>query len=816
MASIESPARVGRKPRSAPAPAPEPASRRGGKSQAEALRLEHDRLREASIAAKIELDILRAQLAEGQTQQEQLNSDLQHSLEARAQLQEEVGRLNALCSDFEQALQEATESLGWRITHQIRRTTGAGRRVVWSGLRRCYQVIPLPRSVRWSARAAFFETFGFLLKGKPAYRSYEVARGLRQRLGGATAEPVSAEETGLSDYVFFGVIDWHLRYQRPQHLAAGMADRGHRVFYVSPNFVNHGEPGAAVEALDPSGRLLSVRLHVKGSPVIYSEHGSPAQRAQIRESLAGLLRDFSSEGIIAVLHHPFWTDIADTLPLRRMVYDCLDHHGGFSNTSRAMVDAESHLIDRSDMLVTTAHWLRDRLNEDAPGKPVALVPNACDYEFFARRPEEVFADASGRQVIGYVGAIADWFDVDLVGAVAWAFPECLVLLVGADTCEAEARLAKHGNVLFIGEVPYDRLTYYVYGMDVCTIPFQVIPLTLATNPVKVFEYLAAGREVVSTALPEVAMLGDVAAIVADDRSEFMAGLTAALERVGDKKAAAARRRFAAANTWAHRVAAFDESVAAITPPRASVVIITYNGLELTRRCVESILACNDGCEIELIFVDNDSQDETPSYLRKFCKKNDDAIAVLNDENLGFAAAVNQGMERARYKHIVVMNNDTVVSPGWLSAMVRHVQRDPSIGIIGPMTNNIGNEARVEMQYQDPAQMGAEVRELLLAKQGQRFELSVTAFFCVLIPRATYEAIGGLDEIFGRGFFEDDDYCCRVREIGQKVMCAEDAFVHHELSASFGKLPTLDKQRLFEENRKKYEAKWGEWKPHEYR
>jgi len=481
-----------------------------------------------------------------------------------------------------------------------------------------------------------------------------------------------------------------------------------------------------------------------------------------------------------------------------------------------MVDAESHLIERSDLLVTTAHWLRDRLNEDAPDKTVALVPNACDYDFFCERPEEVFADARDRQVIGYVGAIADWFDVDLVGAVAKAFPECLVLLVGADTCGAEARLAKHRNVRFIGEVPYERLTYYVYGMDVCTIPFQVIPLTVATNPVKVFEYLAAGREVVSSALPEVAMLGDVAAIVADNEAQFVSGLALALGRVGDEKSVAARRRFAAENTWAHRVAAFDESVAAIPRPRASVVIITYNGLELTRRCVDSILACDDGCEIELIFVDNNSQDATPSYLRKFCRKNDEACAVLNDDNRGFAAAVNQGMERARYEHIVVMNNDTVVSPGWLSGLVRHVQRDPSIGIIGPMTNNIGNEARVEMHYSDPAQMGPEVRALLLSHQGRRFELSVTAFFCVLIPRTTYEAIGGLDEIFGRGFFEDDDYCCRIREIGQKVVCAEDAFVHHELSASFGKLPTLEKQRLFEENRKKYEAKWGEWKPHEYR
>ncbi|MFT7462475.1 MAG: GT2 family glycosyltransferase/glycosyltransferase involved in cell wall biosynthesis [Pseudohongiellaceae bacterium] len=781
-----------------------------------ALRRERDALRADLNTGRVDIDVLRAQLAEGRSQQEPLSAELQMARQTQDQLEREVARLNGMCAEFEQALIAATESIGWRIANRMHVTQVGGRRLAWSGLRRCYYVLPLPRSLRWTARAAFFETFGFLLKGKPAQRSYEQARMLQQRLAGSMASPPPVPESGLTDYVFFGVIDWHLRYQRPQHIAAGMAARGHRVFYISPNFINAREPGAAIESLDDTGRLLSVRLQVSGSPVIYSEQGSPAQREQIRASLAGVLHDFSSKGIVCVLHHPFWTDLAETLPLRRMVYDCIDHHGGFSNTSQAMIDAESELIERSDLLVATAHWLRDRLSEEKDAASVALVPNACDYDYFCQRPDEVFADSEGRQVIGYIGAIADWFDVELIAAVARAYPECLVLLVGADTCGAEARLRRYENVQFEGEVSYDRLTHYVYGMDVCTIPFQVIPLTIATNPVKVFEYLAAGREVVSTALPEVAMLGDVAAIVAENHESFVQGVGTALKRVGRKKAVTARQRFAAENTWAQRVQSFDEHVGEMPRPGASVIIITYNGLDFTRRCVESILEHDDGCEIEIIFVDNDSHDETPSYLRKFCKGRDDADAVLNKDNRGFAAAVNQGMERARFENIVVMNNDTVVAPGWLSSMVRHVERDPSIGIIGPMTNNIGNEARIEMNYTDAADMGSEVRAHLLAHQGRRFELSVTAFFCVLIPRATYTALGGLDEIFGRGFFEDDDYCCRVREIGLKVVVAEDAFVHHELSASFGKLPTLEKQRLFEENRKHYEAKWGEWKPHEYR
>jgi GT2 family glycosyltransferase len=77
-------------------------------------------------------------------------------------------------------------------------------------------------------------------------------------------------------------------------------------------------------------------------------------------------------------------------------------------------------------------------------------------------------------------------------------------------------------------------------------------------------------------------------------------------------------------------------------------------------------------------------------------------------------------------------------------------------------------------------------------------------------------VGGLDEQFGMGFFEDDDYCRRVEQAGYAIACAEDVFVHHHLSASFDQLKAAAKQALFEKNRALYEAKWGAWSPHRYR
>ena len=113
-------------------------------------------------------------------------------------------------------------------------------------------------------------------------------------------------------------------------------------------------------------------------------------------------------------------------------------------------------------------------------------------------------------------------------------------------------------------------------------------------------------------------------------------------------------------------------------------------------------------------------------------------------------------------------------------------------------------------------MPGEAYQLTRARIGQSFDIPVAAFFCVMFPRGVYEELGPLDEKFGMGFFEDDDYCERVRRAGRRVACAEDVFIHHELSASFDQVMAGERRALFERNRAYYESKWGPWKPHEYR
>jgi len=190
--------------------------------------------------------------------------------------------------------------------------------------------------------------------------------------------------------------------------------------------------------------------------------------------------------------------------------------------------------------------------------------------------------------------------------------------------------------------------------------------------------------------------------------------------------------------------------------------------------------------------------------------------ILNADNRGFAAANNQGLAIAKGDYLVLLNNDTQVTAGWTVTLRRHLQRNPGMGLIGPVTNNIGNEAKVDIAYSVLEDMPSAARQLTCRHPGNVLQLRTLGFFCVMLPRSTYEKVGPLDEAFGRGFFEDDDYCRRVEQAGLYSACAEDVFIHHQLSASFDQMKLRDREQLFEINKKIYEAKWGKWVPHTYR
>lgn len=230
-----------------------------------------------------------------------------------------------------------------------------------------------------------------------------------------------------------------------------------------------------------------------------------------------------------------------------------------------------------------------------------------------------------------------------------------------------------------------------------------------------------------------------------------------------------------------------------------IIIPVWNQLSFTKDCLSSIYA-NTGPGYGLIIVDNASSDDTKNYLEAAKSGANVPFALIrNKSNLGFIKAVNQGIAASKARYICLLNNDTIVTKGWLEAMIEVAESSPGVGIVNPSSNNLG---------QKPAK--GEPIELYAGKFRdsaiKSVEMATAVGFCMLIKREVIEKIGLFDEIYGMGNFEDTDFSRRAAKAGYRCARAVRAYVYHRENSSFKYLKDFDSG--FKRNREIYEVRWG--------
>ncbi len=623
------------------------------------------------------------------------------------------------------------------------------------------------------------------------------------------------------DIFIFAIIGWHFRTQRPQHIARQLTQLGYRVFYFE---MDPPEAGSEIEKIDD--RLFRIKLMPEDAAPIPAYVGQPSAQQE-----RGWLRAFydfcdqvdATPHKITIIQHPFWWQFARLLPPEHWIlYDCMDDISGFENTNPELLRLEHDLLEQSDHIVVSASNL---MKKHAAYNPVQIIRNATEIDHFEHFSPDVLeekfrlktlSDTSAKAIkIGYVGAIADWFDTELLLAVAKNRPDVEFHLCGHVSADHPQKLAKEANIHLYGEIPYAQVPAFLDQMDIVTIPFKINPIIQACDPVKFYEYSALGKPTITTPLPELERVYDIA-FVAKNASDYSKAIEKALAEGQKETFRQALKDFARQNTWAHRAQQFADTFVECHP-KVSIVILAYGDPALTNTTLSSLKERGDHYpNMEIIIVDNGSPEADLNQMKQYAAQFTGVRFIENGENLGFAAGNNVGIKAATGEFVMLLNNDTFVSPGAVYGMMRHLQNNPSAGVVGALTNNIGNEAKLDIQYSTMAEMIHRSRALKTGYRSKAFEVAVTAYFAVMFRKKDLDMFGLLSTDYGRGMFEDDDHCKVIQSKGYSSIVAEDVFIHHHLSATFSKLKQTERDALFAANKAVFEKKWGPWQAHQYR
>lgn len=278
------------------------------------------------------------------------------------------------------------------------------------------------------------------------------------------------------------------------------------------------------------------------NPFAIPAYGSPAIVAYNQRTLVGqvkkAMRKLGMTDVVNMVFNPAAGMIAGRLGERELVYYCVDEYTAFTG-SAALKDIEEKLFRDADLVVVSAEKLYDDKKKFNPN--THIIRHGTDWRHFRTAVDgelETPADIANlpRPIIGFHGLLADWVDFELIKKLAEHFSEGSVVLVGKTAVDAEEKiriLDGIPNVHRLGRKPYEQLPAYCRAFDVAINPFIINDLTLAANPLKVREYLAAGLPVVSTDIPEVRVLPDC--LVAVDHSDFINKTAAAIANPQPRK-----------------------------------------------------------------------------------------------------------------------------------------------------------------------------------------------------------------------------------------------------------------------------------------
>jgi len=361
-------------------------------------------------------------------------------------------------------------------------------------------------------------------------------------------------------------LRWDFVYQRPQQLLSRLGVR-HPVFYVeepdpdpsgTPRW-ERSEPQRNVTVYRPRTRSLAPGFH-------------PEQLTELAALMPELRADLGSNGrnAVAWLYTPLALPLVDALEPSAIVYDCMDELSLFAGAPPELLERESALLGRADVVFTGGPSLY-RAKRGRHGN-VHCYSSSVDAEHFGRaRPRRPAGVRPGEPVdqadlphprLGYYGVLDERLDLGLLAAMADAHPEWQLVLVGPVAKIDHTALPRRPNLHYFGQRSYGELPAYLAGWDVCLLPFALNDSTRFISPTKTLEYMAAERPIVSTSITDVAEPYSDIVYLGDGSEAFIAAAEAALSQSNEERTrrVARMREVLARTSWDRTAAEMERQV----------------------------------------------------------------------------------------------------------------------------------------------------------------------------------------------------------------------------------------------------------------
>lgn len=544
--------------------------------------------------------------------------------------------------------------------------------------------------------------------------------------------------------------------QRSAQLALEFLHRGWAVVFVSH--------GVVTETVDLGLRYDQPRL------IRWTIAEAVEARSTLLDALAG-------DGGLVVTQVP----VAEWAPLVReaagrgvpTVYDCIDRWDSELGRGWYRRGVETDIARASTALVASAPVLVDHVEELA-GRRVELLPNAYNGRVFSAgvrhqvaRPEALPA---GRRVALYVGALwGGWMDWALAGAAAEALPDTTFVFVGDHRGEGRAL---PDNCVFTGLMPQTDLPPFLAHADVAFLPWRVDEVTVATSPLKVYEFVAMGLPVVA---PDIEPLRGIPGVRTEGGGDAFVRALGRVDRAGlGEEERSAMRGFAENNSWARRVddllriaggsRAFEGGVEDAGAGRrracVSVVVPAFNHERFVGRALDSVeeQTLPPG---EVVVVDDGSSDGTAEVVARRARA---GVRLVRQENRGAHNALNRAIRLARGEWVAVLNSDDAWEPERLEqawAVARQAGAALVVGavrLVDDQEGDVDPEHEIARWYREAVSWAAEAGSLSAVLARHNIGVTTSNFF---FHRSLWSRLGGFRAY---RYVHDYDFILRATEL----------------------------------------------------